>query len=106
MKSILKKKTYYLITHPDLPGYSVTNYGDRKFRLNGRYLRATTISTVSIDGDENWDITEKNILAVAEHLLEEEIEINKKEIAEEKAKESKLKKWWRFWNLFTVENRK
>lgn len=81
MKSVLTKKTYNLITNPDLPGYSVENFGDRKFILRGNYSRAWTESDgFRIGGDRHWEINDTNILMCANSLLEKKVE----EIEEEK----------------------
>ena len=87
MKTNLTKKTYSLFTHPDLPGYSIENYGDREFVLHGEYVRGWTHQTVFINGDSHWEITEESLLAAANFLFEQQI----KKLAKKKKKKKTAK---------------
>ena len=96
MKSILKKKSYYIITHPDWPSAWMENYGDREFRFrSGR--STTTHMDVSLGGDIHWPITKQNILLIGDYLFEQHIAQKKAELeqirvdAEQAAK--KKKRW-------------
>lgn len=79
MKSVIKKKSYFIITHPDYHGVWVENFGDRTFYFkNGN---CTTISNgITIDGDEHWEITQDNILTAADYILEQEYNVKKTQL--------------------------
>jgi hypothetical protein len=90
MTSQLTKKTYNLITNPNLPGYSITNYGDRMFIMKYPNDRVTSyIDGITIGGDAHWDMTDENILKIADHLLEEK----RKELETEKNKPKKYESY-------------
>jgi len=94
--SIFTKKTYYLITHPALPGYTIKNYGDRDFIISsGRW---SSIRGVSVNGDDMWDITDDAIHRGANFLLLKEIEELKKE---KEPKKEKPRNW--FSKLFGIK---
>lgn len=79
MRSVIKEKKYYLITHPDLPGWRVENYGDREFTLIRSDDRCWQTCHGSISGDVNWEINENNILMLADRFLIDQIEEEAKE---------------------------
>lgn len=96
MKSVLKKKTYYLATHPDYPGVSVENFGDREFIIrhsSERWYQGRSY-LVNLGGDPRWDITEENIHAAADYLLGKKLqEMNAAKEAEKKIEEAKKSKY-------------
>lgn len=92
IRSTIREKTYYLITHPDVPDLYIENYGDRQFKLKPINGRWTEFPTVSFGGDFNWEITRENILRGANHILEERLaQINKAK--EAKANKEEVKKY-------------
>ena len=74
MKSNLIEKNYYLITRPDTK-LSVVNHKDRAFYLMGKFQHGYSVHTgATINGDPYWEINEKNILQIADLILEEEVQ--------------------------------
>lgn len=84
MKSVMTKKSYYFFTHPELPGYSIENHGERTMELN--YGRCTEYINVEFSGDKKWDIIEENIHKGAEAVFIRKL----RELKEES--EAKVKK--------------
>jgi hypothetical protein len=105
LKSKMVKKTYNFITHPDLPGFYIENHGDRQMRLAWPSGRCHETSTVKIDGDPNWEITDENIAVAAECVFEEKIEELKEEEKKEKSKSrNDLSIWDEFDGVFESMN--
>lgn len=90
MKSIITTKTYYLITHPELPGHWIENYGDRMFIMKYPNSRVTSyMDGVAIGGDIHWEMTPENIHKCANHLLEEKIKEIRAEMEQDEIKARK-----------------
>ena len=87
MKSTMKKKSYYLFTHPQLPEYVIENFGDRTMLL--KFGRCTQYKHVRFSGDVNWDITEENIHRAAEAVFNSQIKEFEQEQKEEQERKSK-----------------
>ena len=96
MKTTITKKSYYLLTHPDVKYCYIKNYGDRQFEVRGNNGRWTEFPTVAIKGDLKWEITEENIQKAANAIFEDKI----KEEELEKTQKPKNKDGINIWDEF------
>jgi len=92
VESVLKEKKWYIITHPELSSWRVENFGDREFKLRSG-SRSWEIMTGTVGGDPYWEINERNILLLADHILREKLkEIKKPEKQESEKSPEKTSK--------------
>lgn len=97
LKSRLTEKTYYLITHPDVPDLYVENFGDRVFKLYGKFRGYSISDGILMGGDRNWPITLENIHRCGHFLLEQEIAERTAEAEKQAKKKAEPKKKFKPW---------